>query len=407
MPESLKVSIISFKANAFVMIEGKQDIDSFFIIQEGKILLTREITFNDDSETLLSPGEFFGLISCMSGHPREESAQSKTDVVLVSVNRDQFGALIQNNTNIAMKIIRSFSKRLRILDKKMVEVTGKEHAEDDPSQLYAIGNYYNSIKHYNQALYAYIRFVQYKPDDTNIDDAKNKISTLSSLAKDAMNPDNQKGFTKTFKDNTVVFCEHEIGNELYIIQQGQVKITKVLDNSEKLIAVLKAGDIFGEMAILENKPRSATAIAYGDVVVMAVNNENFQQMVVSQPQLATRLITILSERLWAGSRQLENNLLKNPLAKLFDTLLLQIEKEKIKIEKAPYTFEFGAKELINMVGLSQNDGKKAMAELLKNKKFKLIDNNKKIHCTDLGELKKEAKIAKSIEKRESARLKNK
>ncbi len=405
MPTPLQVSLINFKKGAFIMIEGKQDIDSFYLIKEGSVRISKEFKIDEDSDVTLSVGDFFGLISCMSGHPREESAQSITGTTLIEVKKDQFGALIQNNAQVAMKIIRSFSARLRYLDKKMTEVTGVVPIEDDPNQLYSIGNYYNSIKQYNQALYAFLRYVQYCPNGEHVTDAKNKVQTLSPLAKDAMNPNNQSGLQKTFKDNTVIFCEHEIGNELYIIQQGQVKITKVLDNNEKLIAVLKPGDIFGEMAILDDKPRSATAIAFGDVNAMAINNENFQAMVTGQPQLATKLITLLSERLWTGFRQLANNLIKNPVAKLFDTLLLQVEKENIKITKAPYTFDFGPKELANMAGLNPNDGKTAVSEVLKNKKFKLIEGGKKIQCLDLEELQKEAKIAKNMELRESARAK--
>ncbi|MDH5681314.1 MAG: cyclic nucleotide-binding domain-containing protein [Spirochaetota bacterium] len=401
----LQVSISSFKKGAFIMIEGKQESGSFFIVKNGSVRISKEFKVDEDSDMTLTNGDFFGLISCMSGHPREESAQAITETDLIEVADDQFGALIQNNAPIAMKIIRSFSKRLRYLDHKMTEVTGAEVVEDDPAQLYEIGNYYNGIKQYNQALYAFIRYVQYVPDGENTNNAKNKIQSLSPLAKDAMNPNNQQGLQKTFKDSTVIFCEHEKGNELYILQQGQVKITKVLDNNEKLIAVLKPGDIFGEMAILDDKPRSATAIAYGDINVMAVNNENFQAMVTSQPQLATKLITLLSERLWTGFRQLANNLLKNPVGKLFDTLLLQVEKERIKIGKVPFTFEFGPKELVGMAGLPQDQGKIAFSEILKNKKFQLVENGKKIRCTDLEELQKEVNIAKNMEMREAARAK--
>ncbi len=405
MAAPLQVSLSTFKKGAFIMIEGKQDSDVFFLIKNGHILISKEFKVEGEQDTNLEPGDFFGLISCMSGHPREESAQAMAETTLIEVKSNQFGALIQNNAQIAMKIIRSFSARLRYLDKRMTEVTGKEPVEDDPAQLFPIGNFYNSVKQYNQALYAYIRYVQYFPDGDSVTDAKNKIQTLSPLAKDAMNPNNASGLTKTFKDNTVIFCEHEIGNELYILQQGQVKITKIIDNTEKTIAILKPGDIFGEMAILDNKPRSATAIAFGDINVMAVNNENFQAMVTSQPQLATKLITILSERLWTGFRQLQTNLLKDPIGKLLDALLLEVEKERIKIGKIPYTFEFGPKELAGMVGLSPNEGKIAFSELLKNKKFKVLEGGKKIQCLDLEVLQKEVHIAKNKEMREAARAK--
>lgn len=405
MPEALKVSILQFKQSTYIMIEGKKELDTFYIIKEGTVRISKEFKLETEQDETLGPGDFFGIISSMSGHPREESAQAMTGVVLIQVKSSEFGNLIQNNAAVAMKIIQSFSKKLRYLDKKMSEVTGVEPIEDDPQELYKIANYYNGIKQYNQALYAYVRFVQYCEGHEMVNDAKNRIQTLTPLAKDAMNPNNQEGLIKTFKDNTVIFCEHEIGSELYILQQGQVKITKIIDNNEKTIAILKPGDIFGEMAIIDNKPRSATAIAYGNVNSMAINNENFQAMVASQPQLATKLIKLLSDRLWTGYRQLANNLMKDPVGRLFDALLLQVEKEQVPIQKAPYTFEFGPKELAGMVGLNPNEGKMAVSELLKNKKFKLVENGKKIQCLDLEELAKEVTIYKNKEMRDAARQK--
>ncbi|HPA72406.1 MAG TPA: cyclic nucleotide-binding domain-containing protein, partial [Spirochaetota bacterium] len=68
-------------------------------------------------------------------------------------------------------------------------------------------------------------------------------------------------FIVEYAPNQLIFCEFEPGNEFYFIQSGRVKIVKIVNNTEKTLDVLKPGDVFGEMAILENSPRSATAIA--------------------------------------------------------------------------------------------------------------------------------------------------
>ncbi len=132
---------------------------------------------------------------------------------------------------------------------------------------------------------------------------------------------------RVYKDNTMIFSEYEPGNELFIIQAGKVKITKIVDE-EVLLAVLKPGDIFGEMALLDNKPRSASAISFGDVTLLAINKQNFETMVQQQPQLATRLIQLLSERIWTAYRQLENLMIKSEIGRIYDTLLIQVEKQK-------------------------------------------------------------------------------
>jgi hypothetical protein len=141
------------------------------------------------------------------------------------------------------------------------------------------------------------------------------------------------------------------------------------------------------MAILDNKPRSASAITFGDVEVMAINKSNFVSMVQSQPQLATRLIQLLSERIWTAYRQLENLMIRDPLGRIYDTLLIQLEKQKIRIEsKQSHNFEFGTKELINMVGLPPEKGDMYVVQLLEDKHFMLEEG--KIICTDILELEK-------------------
>ncbi|MGL4371013.1 MAG: Crp/Fnr family transcriptional regulator, partial [Spirochaetota bacterium] len=191
---------------------------------------------------------------------------------------------------------------------------------------------------------------------------------------------------RTYKDSTMIFCENEPGSELYIIQSGQVKITKIVDE-EVLLAVLKAGDIFGEMALLENRPRSASAISFGEVTVMAINKSNFEGMVQAQPQLAQRLIQLLSERIWTAYRQLENLTIRDTSGRIYDTLLTQIEKQRIKIRpKQSHNFQFGVKELLNMIGLPPEKGELQVIQLIDNKLFSLVEG--KIMCNDIAELEK-------------------
>ena len=72
-------------------------------------------------------------------------------------------------------------------------------------------------------------------------------------------------FGKVFQPNEILFCEYEPGNDFFLIKEGKVKITKTVGSSVKTLDVLESGDILGEMAILEEQPRSATAIAVTEV----------------------------------------------------------------------------------------------------------------------------------------------
>jgi len=214
--------------------------------------------------------------------------------------------------------------------------------------------------------------------------------------------DKAEEFTRTYPKDAMVFTESQPGQELYIIQKGSVKITKIVNDNEVLLALLKPGDIFGEMSILEDKPRSASAIAYEDSVLLAVNKVNFKRMVATQPQIITRLTQLLSERIWFIYKQLANTQLSNPLGRLYDALLIQLEKVRVSLNPGEtYTFDFGPKELINLVGLPKSEGNGMLHKLFENNKLKIVDN--KIHATDVQEIEKQAKYYRKMEKIERAR----
>jgi CRP-like cAMP-binding protein len=156
------------------------------------------------------------------------------------------------------------------------------------------------------------------------------------------------------------------------------------------------------MALLENKPRSASGIAHEDLSVMVVNRANFQRMVQTQPQIITRLTQLLAERIWMIYRQLANTIMANPLGRLYDRLWLELEKNRVEASPGtPHTFDFGPKDLINMVGMSMEEGKAVLAKLFENKKVKAADN--RIVTTDNDEIRKQAEYYKKMEKIQKSR----
>nr|HPO50886.1 Crp/Fnr family transcriptional regulator [Spirochaetota bacterium] len=119
---SLQLNVVNFTKNAYITIEGKFSNNCFYIIRTGNVLISREA--QKETETL-KPGDFFGVISAMSTHNHIETSQALTDVSLIMVQKDQFPLLIQKNNPVAMKIILSFSRKLRELDTSITEMTLK------------------------------------------------------------------------------------------------------------------------------------------------------------------------------------------------------------------------------------------------------------------------------------------
>ncbi|MCL2066350.1 MAG: cyclic nucleotide-binding domain-containing protein [Treponema sp.] len=403
MAGNLQLAFVSFLKDAYIIVEGKRNADRFFIIREGKVRLSKEVqVVAEEQGDVLGPGDFFGVVSTMSSHSHIETAQALTDVTLISVHREQFSQLIQSNAPVAMKIILQFSKRVRYLDEALTRLTLKKTAENDPSHLFDVAEYYVKQSQYNQAYYSYHQYVKHCPQGFFVREAREKMMKISPYANSVKLDFKRDEVIRTYNKDAMIFCEGEPGEELFIIQKGSVKIVKVVENNEVLLAVLKTGDIFGEMALLESKPRAANAVAYENCQLMAVNRVNFGQMIKTQPQLIARLTTLLAERIWLIYKQLANTQIADPLGRMYDALQIQLEKKRVDLnEKRSFTFDFGTKELINMVGLTPGDGKLVIKKMMENRLFKIL--NDKIYVMEVREITRQAAYFHKMQQLEKSR----
>ena len=121
-----------------------------------------------------------------------------------------------------MKIIQSFSRKMRFLDEALTRLTFKNTASAEASHLFKVAEFYARQSQYNQAYYAYYRFLQNCPADPNADKAKERMAKIHPYAKAVYLEKTSDDFTRTYPKNTMIFSESEPGTELYIIQRGVV-----------------------------------------------------------------------------------------------------------------------------------------------------------------------------------------
>ena len=98
---------------------------------------------------------------------------------------------------------------------------------------------------------------------------------------------------RTFEPGTVIFKEGDRGKVMFAVLEGEVNIVK----SNVLLATMGPGEVFGEMALVDDSPRSADAVAKTACKVAAVDDRSFLRMVAYNPQIALQLMSLLSERL--------------------------------------------------------------------------------------------------------------
>jgi CRP/FNR family transcriptional regulator len=371
---------------AYIYLENSEPFPRvFYIIVEGQVELVRNTSIvGTEQRKTLGKGDFFGVETAMTGHRRMESAITLSPTMLIEVPHDQFRILITRSAPLAMKIIRSFSMKLREFDTAITNISIQQvNIEEDPSHLFDLGKEWYKYQRFDHAAYAFQKYLQYCPKGNNVSQAK---LYLQKMNKPLVAPKIQKNeINRFYAKDQIIFCENEPGDELYIIKKGSVKISKLISEKETILAVLKEGDIFGEMALLDNKPRSATAIAAEDCEVAAINRQNFDKLVIEQPLMAERLITLLSERIWTAYRQLANLSIGDPLGRLLDMLLIQVEKEKVPIRaKASYNFRISGEDLLKMVGMDPIKDQQYLIEVTK-KKYIELDQGV-IKCKNLKDL---------------------
>jgi CRP/FNR family transcriptional regulator len=108
---------------------------------------------------------------------------------------------------------------------------------------------------------------------------------------------------KVYEDGEIIIRQGEVGNCMYVIQEGQVEVLREEDGQEIQIAIRKEGDFVGEMAIFERDVRSATVRALGQVRALTIDKKNFLRRISQDPSLAFRIVETMSSRIRELSKE--------------------------------------------------------------------------------------------------------
>lgn len=122
-------------------------------------------------------------------------------------------------------------------------------------------------------------------------------------------------YEKAFEKEIAIFQEGEIGDAFYIVTEGQIRISTMVPGvGEEALKVLRSGDYFGEMALIDDFPRSAAAIAHeGEVKLLAIYKRDFKKLMAEDKDLAYKLMSVFIKTLSSRLRD-TNDKLKNIFA---------------------------------------------------------------------------------------------
>lgn len=170
-------------------------------------------------------------------------------------------------------------------------------------------------------------------------------------------------FGKTCPAGTVLFKEGDEGATMYVLQSGRVRISKEGKDGSKTLAVLGPGEFFGEMAILNRKPRTASAEVVEPARLLVLDAKTFEAMVLSNVEIAVRLIKKLARRLDNADTLIEILMHRDPKARVILGLSREAEQGGIEQDDGSVLVPLSREDLAAQVGLTPDEVSDVLSRL--------------------------------------------
>ncbi len=334
---------IAFAKGSIIYFEEDKD-DRIFILQKGLVVLSStDVETGAPVTEYAREGEFFGVKSAFGRFPREETATVVADSLVIAMSVAEFEQLFSSNKQIIMKMLRVFSNQLRAVHKKSEQILGSGEGVNPQAGMASVAQCFYDEEQYRSCCDICLKFLKLYPNSDDKDtiarlyaDSKKRLDML--LAKAARQdsgdqiviPTGSSGFylpgferfVKTFERDSVIISEHEPGETFYLIQSGSIQLVKCVNGVRKNLDILHPGEFFGEMAILENSPRSATCVAIDKVEVLEFNKANFEVLITGNPQMALILLKLFCKRIYDQKRRLKILLIAEPHTRLASVFMM-------------------------------------------------------------------------------------
>jgi len=189
----------------------------------------------------------------------------------------------------------------------------------------------------------------------------NKIELLQSVSifwdipKKELGYISEKMVSRHFDASQMILLEEADGEQCFFVVRGSVKITRLSkDGKEVILAILNAGDFFGEMSLLDGESRSANVITLDSTEVLSLNRADFLDVLETYPQIAIQLLKEMARRLRKSDRQIASLSLSDAEKRITLCIIRiadeqgVIQKGNVLIQKAPIQ-----QDIANMSGTSR------------------------------------------------------
>ncbi|MCQ2579900.1 MAG: Crp/Fnr family transcriptional regulator [Treponemataceae bacterium] len=395
--------VMQYSKGSVVYFEGDKD-DRIFILQKGTIILSSiDVETGKEVAEPVREGEFFGVKSALGHFPREETVRVLTDSIAVAMTVPEFEKLFSGNKAIIMKMLQVFSSQLRNIHHKIKSILKSAEESIDDGILDVVRSFYDD-ENYVTTFDLCKRYLTKFPNTYN----KNEIAKYMADAKrkneieknrpgrkpvieETADEDAGAGdsstmkqfslpafsrFAKTYRPGEVLIAEFEPGDCFYLIKSGRVQLSKTLNGTNKNIDVLGPSEFLGEMAILENTPRSATCVAVNTVEVLEFNKANFELLITNNPAIALILLKMFCRRINEQKRRLRILVISDITARIGDVFLMldETQPQVMPTSGAMRRFDVTIQDISHWAGLSIDETKDEINRYVEKHRIEVVDN---------------------------------
>ena len=213
-------------------------------------------------------------------------------------------------------------------------------------------------------------------------------------ALDPLSDEDLRGLLKRSRDinldsGEIFFTPEDTSEKLFILKKGRVRIFKASNERELTLAEIEAGMIFGEMALTAQRLRGSYAQAIEPSVLISISRTDLEHIIEENPQVGTRLLHLLSERLAAYESRMEDLTLKEVPARLANLILLLCEGEGVMTrEDIKIPHHYTHERLGSMIGANREAVTRAFRLLQDDGAVEL--RRRLIHIKDMDALRRAA-----------------
>ena len=285
-------TLVRFPGGVTVVKEGDTSFDAY-IVHRGRVRIKRDTAYGSFDIAHLVDGDLFGETSFVDQGPRSVDAVTEQATELFLLNPVALTAIVEQDPRFAMALWwtfwRSLSQKLRSTNERLTRFfneTGKPppSVHQPPRETTGVFR---------------LQLTQKKDLFSEQKLSRMEIHFLASLSKE-----------RKLRPGEVLFREGDAGDAMYVVVDGRVRISKRIPGAgEEALAFMERGDWFGEMALIDNQPRSAEATAHdGAAVVLAIPRDVVAGLLDIRKVSSLRLLRILCNLVAKRLREADDKL---------------------------------------------------------------------------------------------------